>query len=164
MTMAKAGVDSVEFVDQGNFKETVSRNWKLNGLDGESVFERKNVFDFLKEKQKVTEENELYDVVVSDPPAFCKSQKGAQKALEGYLKLHRGCFRILKDKSFLAACSCTRYVDLNEFIQNVNMAARQEGRRLTMLDIGTQGFDHPSYGFKDKSNYLKYVLFYAEKL
>lgn len=161
MTMAKAGLEKVDFVDQGDFKTTVEGNWKLNALGEEPDFYRNNVFDFLKDAQK---QGEKYDLIVSDPPAFCKSQKGVKKALEGYQRLHRACFRLLEDKSFFAACSCTHYVDMDAFAQNVNMAARQEGVRLTMLDMGSQGMDHPSAGFKDRANYLKYILFYVEKV
>lgn len=161
MTMARAGVSEVSLVDQGNFEDVVANNWKNNGLKAIQDFKRANVFDFLKESES---QGERFDIIVSDPPAFCKSPKGVKKALEGYLKLHRACLRLLPDKSFLAACSCTHYVDMDAFIQNVNMAAKQEGVKLTMLDLGSQGFDHPSSGLNDRANYLKYVLFYVEKL
>lgn len=161
ITLRRAGVELVDFVDQGDFGEAVSRNCQLNGWEDKASFHRQDVFSFLKEKER---EGKRYDVLVSDPPAFCKNPKGAKKAFEGYLKLHRACFRVLADKSFFAACSCTRYVDLETFSRNVASAARSEGVSLTLLDLGTQGFDHPSSGLNDKSNYLKYLLYYVEKL
>ncbi|MEX1098972.1 MAG: class I SAM-dependent methyltransferase, partial [Bacteriovoracaceae bacterium] len=161
MTLAKAGVPNVDFIDQGNFEEDLKRNWELNALSGKLRFQRKDVFKALKE---LNLEDAKYDLIVSDPPAFCKSPKGLKKASEGYLRLHRACFKLLSDKSFFAACSCTKYMDMEAFIQNVNLAAQQERKKVTMLDIGSQGFDHPCAGFKDKSNYLKYTLFYVENL
>jgi len=161
MTMSKGGVESVQFVDQANFTEQMHKNWKQNNLNGEMKFHHKDVFTFLKERSV---EGQKFDLIVSDPPAFCKSPKGAKKALQGYLKLHRSCLKLMNDKSFLAVCSCTRYVDIDSLAQNASLAARQEGKRLTLLDIGTQGLDHPSSNFKDNTNYLKYLLFYVENL
>lgn len=158
MTMAKAGVESVDFVDQADFADEFSRNLKLNELMGEHEFHRKDGFQFLKETKN------SYDIIVSDPPAFAKSPKGAKKALEGYQKLHRLCLRALRNHSYFAACSCTRYVDLKEFLATVESAARSTGSKVTLIDIGTQGPDHPCSGLSDKSNYLKYGLFLVEKL
>ncbi|MBC77363.1 MAG: hypothetical protein CME64_15265 [Halobacteriovoraceae bacterium] len=161
MTMSLAGVKSVELVDQADFTKLISENWEANKLEGEFKFHHEDVFNFLKQKSN---EGEKYELIVSDPPAFCKSPKGAKKALQGYLKLHRACLKLLEDKSLFAVCSCTRYVDIDSLAQNASLAARQEGKRLTLLDIGTQGFDHPSSNFKDNANYLKYLLFYVENL
>ncbi|MCO4755939.1 MAG: class I SAM-dependent rRNA methyltransferase [Bacteriovoracaceae bacterium] len=161
MNMSRAGVEQVTFVDQANFSSEISKNWEQNNLKGPYDFHHGDVFDFLKKKQI---DGDKYDLIVSDPPAFCKSPKGAKKALQGYLKLHRACLKLLEDQSLFAVCSCTRYVDLDTLAQNAALAAKQEGKRLSMLDIGTQGFDHPSSSLKDNSNYLKYILFYVENL
>jgi 23S rRNA (cytosine1962-C5)-methyltransferase len=158
MTMAKSGVAAVDFVDQADLASDFDRNLELNDLSGEHRFHRKDGFQFLKEIR-----NE-YDIIVSDPPAFAKSPKGKKKALEGYQKLHRLCLRAIKNNSYFAACSCTRYVDLKEFLSTVEHAAKLSGSKVTLIDIGTQGLDHPCYGLDDKANYLKYGLFLVEKL
>jgi 23S rRNA (cytosine1962-C5)-methyltransferase len=33
------------------------------------------------------------------------------------------------------------------------------GVELQLIDIGSQGIDHPMRGFKDKSFYIKYLLY-----
>lgn len=158
MTLAKAGVKRVDFVDQADFAQSFKNNLKLNSLEDSHTFHQMDGFEYLKGKDGA------YDIIVSDPPAFAKSPKGARKALEGYQKLHRLCLKALKKRAYFAACSCTRYVDLKEFLGTVEQAAKVQGAKVSLIDIGTQGLDHPCSGLMDKSNYLKYGLFLVEKL
>lgn len=160
LTMLQSGLETVTFVDQGNFQEIIKDNLSLNGLN-ESPFIRSDVFSFLKECQN---EGKTFDLICSDPPAFCKSQKEKRKAIEGYTRLHSECFKVLEDKSLFVAASCTHYVSLEELIETVNRAALKNQKKITLVDIGGQGIDHPTSTLTSSSNYLKYTLFYVENL
>ena len=159
MHFLQAGLENVEFVDQGNMEENVLTNLKLNGFESQGSFVRNNVFDFIK---RVKKEGRKYDLICSDPPAFCKSRKEERKAYEGYLKLHKSIFELLDRDSLFIACSCTFYVDLDSFQKNIEEAAFAKNRKIQLLDCGVQAFDHPITNLSNKSTYLKYFAYKVE--
>lgn len=159
LNMLAGGCEHVTFIDQGNFKEDIDFNTQKNDFDGRYSFSRENVFDFLKKK---LEQNESYDIICSDPPAFTKSKKEFKKAYEGYLKLHKLILRLLGSNSIFVACSCTYYMSYEDFEKNVLEAARLTGRKIQLLDVGIQGFDHPTQSLFSKNTYLKYFVYLVE--
>lgn len=159
LNVLAAGCAHVTFVDQGDFAEDIESNLASNNFDGKGVFVRDNVFDFVKTK---VSEGDKYDLICSDPPAFCKSRKEARKAYEGYLKLHKDLFRLLSKNSIFVACSCTYYINLEDFEKNVNEAAKLTGRKIQLLDVGLQGYDHPTVSMFSKNTYLKYFVYLVE--
>ena len=122
-------------------------------------FFTENVFDFVKEAKK---NEEKFDIICSDPPAFCKSKKDERKAYEGYLKLHKNLFEILDEGSILVACSCTQYISWESFQKNIEEAAISKNRKIQLLDCGVQGFDHPTTNLTNKNTYLKYLAYRVE--
>lgn len=159
LNLLKAGCKSVQFVDQGNFANDIEKNLKQNGFENSGTFEREDVFKYLK---NLKNKGETFNVICSDPPAFCKSKKEKQRAYEGYVKLHRSCLSLLDKKSLFIACSCTHYVDHSEFQKSVVEAAKLEKRNINLVDIGIQGIDHPIKTTEDKGSYLKYYAYIVE--
>jgi 23S rRNA (cytosine1962-C5)-methyltransferase len=154
--LLKAGVKEVDFVDQANMENNIATNLKLNNFEGRGTFYRRDVFKYLDE---LISQNKEYDIIVSDPPAFTKSEKNKHTALLGYEKLHLKSLRLVKNGGFFVAASCTHYVDLNELDKTAQEAAMKIGVELQLIDLGLQGIDHPMRGFKDKSFYIKYLLY-----
>lgn len=154
--LLKAGVQSVEFVDQGNMQEAVTENLDLNGFKGRGEFIRSDVFKYLDEKNNI---GKKFDIIVSDPPAFTKSDKNKSMALQGYEKLHLKALRILSEQGVFVAASCTHYVSHEELDKTVQDAANKAGRSLQLIDIGLQGHDHPMSSLSDKSFYIKYLVY-----
>ena len=157
MNLLCSNVESVEFVDQGDFEDEIKSNLKLNDFENRGNFVRKNVFNYLKENKE-----KAFDVICSDPPAFCKSKKEKRRAIDGYTKLHRGCLSLLNKDSIFIACSCTHYVSHEEFQTSVAQAANSLGRKIQLIDIGMQGYDHPIKSTYTKESYLKYYAYYVE--
>ncbi|MCT4642551.1 MAG: class I SAM-dependent methyltransferase [Bacteriovoracaceae bacterium] len=157
MTLLKAGVKNVSFVDQGDFSCDISYQAKENGFFDQINFIRDDVFNYLKSS------SETFDIVCCDPPAFCKSKKEAKKAYEGYSKLHRLALSKVNDGGFFVACSCTQYISHEEFNKNIIDASYKENLKLRLLELGIQGFDHPIESYKSKNSYLKYFIFKVEK-
>lgn len=156
MHALRAGVDHVDFVDQGNMGEAITKNLSMNNLDQRGLFFRSDVFKFLDQK---INENTKYDIVISDPPAFTKSEKNKPNAISGYEKLHQKCLKVLNADGLFVVASCTHYVSLDELDKTVQTAVVREGVKLQMLDIGIQTPDHPISSFLDKGNYIKYILY-----
>ena len=154
--LLKAGVENVEFVDQGNMEEAINKNLELNGFSGQGKFTRSDVFKFL-DTSAVSEKR--YDVIVSDPPAFTKSEKNKMMAIQGYEKLHLKAMKLLSDEAVIVIASCTHHVNYEELDKTVQDAAVKNSQKVYLLDLGVQGFDHPFSGFKDKSFYIKYLVY-----
>ncbi|MBF0300123.1 MAG: class I SAM-dependent methyltransferase [Oligoflexia bacterium] len=158
--LLRAKVNFVRFIDQGDFKQDIENNIILNNFaNNRGEFIRSSVFDYLDQQ---LEENALYDVIVSDPPAFAKSAKNKERALSGYSKLHEKILKILNKNSLMAICSCTNSVSFEELDATVSEASRKASRHVNLIDIGLAGFDHPIASLQDRSNYLKYLAYYVE--
>lgn len=153
MNALKAGVKKVDFVDQGNFQETVQRNLQLNNLQDRGTFFREDVFQWIKDSKST------YDLVMCDPPAFSKSLKNKSKALGGYEKLHRGLSQIVHSGSLLAIGSCTHGIGHEELDQTVLKGFKDSPFELTLLDMGLQGVDHPISHLGDSGFYIKFLLY-----
>ena len=155
--LLREGASHVDFVDQGNFDQELGKNLELNSFQEKGNFHKGDVFSFLKNYS-----GEKYDVICSDPPAFCKSKREAHRAKEGYLKLHGLCLNNLKRGGIFIACSCTHYVDHDEFQATVTEAAKRVGKDIQLIDVGMQSLDHPIKSLNQKNSYLKYYAYYVE--
>lgn len=144
----------MDFVDQGNFEQTIEKNLDLNSFKGRGKFHRADVFDWCKANK-----DSSYDLIISDPPAFSKSLKNKSKALGGYQKLHKLLAEMSKPGTLLAIGSCTHGVTLEELDQTVNQSFWDTGKNVTLLEIGLQGADHPIATLNDSSNYIKFLLY-----
>jgi 23S rRNA (cytosine1962-C5)-methyltransferase len=121
---------------------------------------RGDVFKYL---DQALVENKKFDVIVSDPPAFTKSEKNKVTALQGYEKLHMKSMKLLNDQGIMVVASCTHYASFEELDKTVQDAAFRNGQKIQLLDLGGQGFDHPMTGLKDKSFYIKYLVYYVSR-
>lgn len=158
--LLSAGVGTVEFVDQGQMQAAVETNLELNKFSGRGQFVRSDVFKYL---DQALAENKKFDVIVSDPPAFTKSEKNKVTALQGYEKLHMKSMKLLNDQGIMVVASCTHYANYEELDKTVQDAAFRNGQKIQLLDLGGQGFDHPMTGLKDKSFYIKYLVYYVSR-
>lgn len=159
MNALKAGVREVEFVDQGNFEREVGECLELNNFSDRGKFFRADVFKFLDEK---ISQKKVYDLIMSDPPAFAKSSGQKDQALEGYAKLHRKVFKLAAPGAICVFSSCTHYVSHDEFQKNVLDAASKENKRIQLLSCGMQAWDHPVSSLNDRSNYIKSYIYILE--
>ena len=157
-----AGADlTMDFVDQGNFEQTIEKNLSLNSFDSKGRFHRADVFNWLNDK---AQEKAKYDLVISDPPAFSKSLKNKSKALGGYTKLHKAIAKICKPGTLLAIGSCTHGVTLEELDQTVNQGFWDTGLKIQLIDLGIQGPDHLMSSLGDRENYIKFLLYFVESV
>ena len=155
----RAGMKHMDFVDQAPLESMIEGHLSLNNFKTQGRFYRSDVFDWLDKKIL---EKKLYDVVISDPPAFAKTPKDRTSAIEGYRKLHRKVIKISRKNALIAFASCTHYVEHEAFVETIVHAAYNENRRIQILEFGMQGWDHPVSSLDDRSNYIKYTLVRVE--
>lgn len=155
----KAGVSNVSFIDQGDFELEVNNGLELNNFHSRGKYIRSDVFRFLDEALK---QNERFDLILCDPPAFAKSALQKSQALDGYSKLHRKVFKLLAPESLVAFSSCTHYVNHEEFQKNILDASFKENRKIQLIYSGMQGFDHPILSLNERASYIKSYFYLVE--
>lgn len=66
---------------------------------------------------------------------------------------------LVRDKGYLATCSCSHFMTEELFARTVGQAARDAHRRLRQVEYRTQSPDHPILWSADESYYLKFFIF-----
>lgn len=131
------------------------RNAALNSLENICSFEALNAFDVLKQWVK---DGRKYDVVMLDPPAFTKSRETIQKAITGYKEINLRGMKLIKNGGFLVTSSCTNLVQPELFMQIIEMAAKDAGKKLRQVVFNAQAADHPIIHGLENTNYLKFLI------
>ena len=152
-----AGAAEVTGVDASELAvRQAEENAKLNGLEDRVKFICEDVFELLPELEK---KGEKYDVVILDPPAFTKSRNSIKNAVRGYREINLRAMKLVKDRGFLATCSCSHFMDYELFTQTIGQAARNAHKRLRQVEFRTQAPDHPILWGAGDSYYLKFYIF-----
>lgn len=151
------GAEEVTAVDISEHAiEYVNRNAELNGLQHKVKGVVANVFDYLKECQI---KNEKFDVVILDPPAFCKTKSALEGAYRGYKEINLRGMKLVKPGGFLVTCSCSHYMTPGLFEQMLQDAARDAKKVVRLVEYRNQAKDHPMLLGSNESLYLKcYIL------
>ena len=134
--------------------ENVRKNAELNGITNIKT-EQADVFELLRAKKA---SGEKYDLVVLDPPAFCKSAAEVKDACRGYKDINILGIKLVKSGGYLATCSCSHYMTLPLFEKMLSDAAKESGRRVRVLEVRTQAPDHPALLNEEETQYLKFFV------
>lgn len=115
-----------------------------------------DTFEFLKGKEN------MYDVIVLDPPAFAKSKNVRHNALMGYKRLNAEAMKKIKPGGILFTFSCSQVVDKYLFNNTVMAAAIEAGRNIKIMHQLNQPADHPVSIFHPEGEYLKGLVLFVE--
>ena len=152
-----AGAKSVLAVDASELACKQAReNVNLNGLEDCVRVTCADAFDFLKEEVSA---KHLYDVVILDPPAFTKSKASIKNAEKGYREININGMKLVKDGGILGTCTCSHFMDFDNFTKVIKQAAKAAHKRLRQIEFRTQAPDHPILWAADESYYLKFYIF-----
>ncbi|MFN8571731.1 MAG: class I SAM-dependent methyltransferase [Gemmatimonadaceae bacterium] len=132
-------------------------NVALNGYTNVDCLEA-NAFDFLREQER---RGERYDTVVLDPPAFAKTRASVNTALRGYHEINLRAMKLLAPGGLLFTASCSYHVTKDLFLQMIEGAAQDSGRRLILREVRTQPLDHPEVLTIPEAGYIKGALLEA---
>ena len=133
--------------------ERASANAVLNGKSLETL--RGDALDMLK---SLRAEGRQFDVVIVDPPALIKRKKDHAAGFEHYVALNRAALELIAPGGFLVSCSCSFHLEAAELQRVVLRASRAAGKRLSVLEQGGQGPDHPVHPAIPETRYLKAVF------
>lgn len=155
----RGGALSVHSVDSSaKAIELTNKNIGLNFPDDprhKSFAE--DAFKFLEQM-----DDNAYDLIVLDPPAFAKHRDALRNALMGYRKLNARAFGKIKSGGILFTFSCSQAVSKEQFRTAVFTAAAMSGRSVRILHQLTQPADHPVNIYHPEGEYLKGLVLYVE--
>ena len=152
-----AGAKSVMGVDASELAVMqAAENAALNNLQDTVKFTCADVFELLPQLEQ---EGRQFDVVILDPPAFTKSRNTIKNAMKGYREINIRGLKLVKDGGYLATCSCSHFMDYENFTKVIGQAARSAHKRLRQVEFRTQACDHPILWAADQSYYLKFYIF-----
>ncbi len=153
---ARAGAASVLCVDASSEAlERAARAAVENGCDRRLELAHGDVFERLKQLHA---DGRRFDLVVSDPPAFARRKRDLPAAKEAYRRLNRLAMRVLAEDGLLFCASCSSHLDPSALRDAVRGGARAASRRVSFLEQGFQGPDHPVHPALPESAYLKAFL------
>jgi 23S rRNA (cytosine1962-C5)-methyltransferase len=117
-----------------------------------------NAFDFLRERER---DGTRYDTIVLDPPAFAKSRAALPGALRGYKEINLRAMRLLAPRGLLFTASCSYHLTKPLFLETLEDAAADSGRRLVLRELRGQPADHPEVLTIPETGYIKGALLEA---
>jgi 23S rRNA (cytosine1962-C5)-methyltransferase len=132
-------------------------NCVLNALNNVELVEA-NAFDFLKAKEGA---RERFDTIVLDPPAFAKNKASLPAALRGYKEINLRAMRLLSAGGLLFTASCSFHLTKPLFLEMLESAAADSGRRLALRELRGQPLDHPEILTIPETGYIKGALIEA---
>ena len=137
--------------------ELTNRNIEMN-FPGDKRHEA-----FCEDAFKFLDANDnKYDLIVLDPPAFAKHRAALRNALKGYTRLNVKGLQRIKPGGILFTFSCSQIVTKENFRNAVFTAAVQANRKVRILHQIHQPADHPINIYHPEGEYLKGLVLYVE--
>lgn len=150
---AMAGASEVTCVDASQGALTLAEeNASINQVQDKMKFVRSDVFDFLKQARL---DNQLYDIIVLDPPALIKRKKDFKLGYEAYRRLNHLALQVLSKNGILISASCSHHLTRENLHEILRSSARHIDRHLVFFASGGQGPDHPIDPAAPETEYLK---------
>ena len=150
---AIAGAAEVTCVDASEGALTLAHeNAELNQVADKMNFVRSDVFEFLKQARL---DNQLYDIIVLDPPALIKRKKDFKQGYEAYRRLNHLALQVLSKNGILISASCSFHLSRENLHEILRGSGRHIDRHLVFFASGGQGPDHPIDPASPETEYLK---------
>jgi 23S rRNA (cytosine1962-C5)-methyltransferase len=154
----RGGASAVHSVDSSERAVELTRqNVELN-FPGDSRHEAfaEDAFKFLNKNE------DQYDIMVLDPPAFAKHVNVVPNALQGYRKLNAKAIEKIKPGGLIFTFSCSQVINRETFRKAVFTAASKARRNVRIIQHLQQSADHPVNIYHPESEYLKGLVLYIE--
>ena len=137
--------------------ERARENAERNGVTNIS-FVAADAFEYLKAAERA---RERFDTVVLDPPAFAKTKRAVGAAERGYKEINLRGMRLLRPGGLLYTASCSFHLSKAQFLDILESAAADSGRRLAHREFLGQPIDHPEILTIPETGYLKGAIIEA---
>ena len=118
--------------------------------------------DAFKYLNTLAENEQKYDLIILDPPAFAKHRDALRNALKGYKRLNAKAFEQIKPGGIVFTFSCSQVVSKEAFRLAVFSAAAESKRNVRILHQLSQPADHPINIYHPEGEYLKGLVLFVE--
>lgn len=149
---ARAGAERVIFLDSSQW--ALDQAMKAARRNRVAAVCRSLKSDAFPALQQFALENQLFDLIILDPPSFIQSRSRFKDGYKGFFDLNQRAMRIIKPGGFLVSCSCSHLLGEAEFNDMLLAAANRNGRKFLLLYKGRQGPDHPVLPSMPETEYL----------
>jgi 23S rRNA (cytosine1962-C5)-methyltransferase len=141
--------------------EMAKENTKINGfLSDQSSWLEGDVFIELR---KLRDRGETFDAIILDPPKFAPTIAHAEKAARAYKDINLLAFKMLRPGGLLFTFSCSGGISADYFQKIVAGAAVDARTDVKIIEVLSQGLDHPIRLNFPEGAYLKGLICYKEK-
>lgn len=137
--------------------ERAQENAARNGLTNIETVEA-DAFDFLKDGERA---GKHFETIVLDPPAFAKTRNALPAAIRGYKEINLRAMRLLAPGGLLFTASCSFHLTKPLFLEMLESAAEDSGRRIAVRELRGQPLDHPEILTIPETGYIKGALLEA---
>lgn len=153
----QGGARQVISIDSSATALTIAdKNAALNHFSEQHASLKENVLTYLSKS------DQLFDIVIIDPPAFAKNLSKRHNAVQAYKRLNMLAMARVKPGGMLFTFSCSQVVDRELFNHTVVAAAIESNRMARVMHELSQGPDHPSSIFHPEGHYLKGLALYLD--
>ena len=121
-------------------------------------FVQADAFEYLRERER---EGERFDTIALDPPAFAKNRESVPGALRGYKEVNLRAMKLLAPGGLLYTASCSFHITKPLFLEMLQAAASDSGRRMALRAVRGQPLDHPEVLTIPETGYIKGALLEA---
>lgn len=137
--------------------DRAAHNAERNGLTNIDCVEA-NAFDYLRDQER---QATSFDTIVLDPPAFAKTRSALTSALRGYHEINFRAMRLLSPGGMLYTASCSYHLTKPLFLEMIERAASDSGRRMALRELVGQPLDHPEVLTIPETGYIKGAILEA---
>ncbi len=150
---AVAGAKEVMCVDASERAlDLLAANAERNGVGEQVAALEGDAFEALK---ALKSDEQQFDVVILDPPAFIKRRKDVTEGVQAYRRINQLAMQLLGKDGILISASCSHHLERDTFVTTLHQAARHLDRNFQILEQGHQGPDHPIHPAIPETDYLK---------
>ncbi|MDQ6611810.1 MAG: class I SAM-dependent rRNA methyltransferase [Gemmatimonadota bacterium] len=135
-----------------------SENVRLNGFTNVQTHEG-DAFGVMRDWHRA---GQRFDTIVVDPPAFAKTRAALPAALRGYKDINLQGMKLLSENGLMFSASCSHHLSKAMFLEMLQDAATDSGRRFVLEAMTGQGVDHPEILTIPETGYLKGALLRAQ--
>ncbi len=150
---ARHGASEVFCIDSSALAlEYVHKNAELNGVGDKVATMEGDAFGALKQLHA---DQERFDIIVMDPPAFIKRKKDIRNGEQAYRRVNEMAMRLLNNDGILVSGSCSMHLQRDSLVDILRGGARHIDREIQIFGECHQGPDHPIHPAIPETAYIK---------
>jgi len=151
----KAGAHYVIGIDSSRDAILMAqKNLEVNGYDRQAKLHITEVETYFQQNPE-----DMFDVIILDPPAYAKKKTDIQKAFTKYQKINSLALLHIQKGGFLITCSCSHFITPSDFREIIKRSARSVSREIRLLEFHGASPDHPEILIMPELSYLKCAIF-----